>query len=236
MNSVDIISTICLGVVVVLWFVWMRMYRDLIECRQCEPSESSPDLKTPSTEPIIYKPRSKTVLVNLYGAPGAGKSTGAAFVYALLKMAGVNAELVTEFPKDLTWEHNEKALSNQIYVLGNQYYRITRCEDEVDVIVTDSPLQLSELYNKDEAIESSLSQLIYNATADRYDELNYYVTREKGYNPKGRNQTEAESNLIGDRCLDMLRYSETNFKTVNGNEEGYRSIFNDVINHLTDKQ
>lgn len=38
--------------------------------------------------------------VNLYGAPGAGKSTGAAYIFSQLKMRGVNAELVTEFAND----------------------------------------------------------------------------------------------------------------------------------------
>ena len=40
------------------------------------------------------------ILANLFGAPGAGKSTGAAYVFSKLKMAGINAELVTEFAKD----------------------------------------------------------------------------------------------------------------------------------------
>lgn len=39
-------------------------------------------------------------VVNLFAQPGAGKSTGAAYIFAKLKMAGVNAELITEFAKD----------------------------------------------------------------------------------------------------------------------------------------
>ena len=46
----------------------------------------------------------KTIVINLFGAPGAGKSTGAAYIFALLKMAGIEAELVTEFAKDITRE------------------------------------------------------------------------------------------------------------------------------------
>lgn len=41
-----------------------------------------------------------TIVVNLFGAPGAGKSTGAAHIFAELKMCGINTELVTEFAKD----------------------------------------------------------------------------------------------------------------------------------------
>ena len=62
----------------------------------------------------------KPIVVNLTGAPGAGKSTGAAFIFAELKKAGVNAELVTEFAKDKTWEHNVLALGCQEYVFGKR--------------------------------------------------------------------------------------------------------------------
>ena len=86
------------------------------------------------------------LVVNLFGAPGAGKSTGAAYIFSQLKIKSVNVELVTEFAKDMTWEKNKKALTNQIYMLGNQLQRIYRCQDEVDVIVTDSPLLLNILY------------------------------------------------------------------------------------------
>lgn len=51
-------------------------------------------------------------------APGAGKSTGAAYIFSELKQRGVNAELVTEFAKDKTWEGNTLALSCQEYVFG----------------------------------------------------------------------------------------------------------------------
>lgn len=52
-----------------------------------------------------------TIVVNLFAGPGAGKSTGAAYIFAMLKMHGIDCELVTEFAKDKTWEHNSKALS-----------------------------------------------------------------------------------------------------------------------------
>lgn len=53
-----------------------------------------------------------TLVVNLFGEPGAGKSTGAAYVFAMLKMAGVDAELVTEYAKDKVWESNTEVFKN----------------------------------------------------------------------------------------------------------------------------
>ena len=77
------------------------------------------------------------IIISLFGPPGCGKSTCAAYCFAKLKMLGVNCELVSEFAKDKVWEQNNEALSNQIYIFAKQYYRITRCANKVDVIVTD---------------------------------------------------------------------------------------------------
>lgn len=81
----------------------------------------------------------KTLVVNLFGTPGAGKSTGAAYIFSELKMRGINAELVTEFAKDKVWENNDEVFKNQAYIFGKQSYKMSRCRDKVDVIITDSP-------------------------------------------------------------------------------------------------
>lgn len=47
-----------------------------------------------------YRSNYILLLVNLYGSPGAGKSTGAAYIFAKLKMLGINAELITEYAKN----------------------------------------------------------------------------------------------------------------------------------------
>ena len=157
----------------------------------------------------------KTRIVSLYGGPGSGKSTLAAVTFAKLKMLGVNCELVTEFAKDKVWEKNNEALSNQIYIFAKQYYRISRCADKVDVIVTDSPLFLSPFYNKDPEIDEPLKQLAY-IISNRYENLNYFVKRVKKYNPVGRLQTEAESNEYSIRIKDMMKAFGLKFYEVNG--------------------
>lgn len=156
------------------------------------------------------------ILINLFGAPGAGKSTLSAYVFSKLKTAGVNAELVTEFAKDKVWEENSAALANQMYMFGKQYFRMTRCEDKVDAIVTDSPLQLSAFYNKDPGIDAPLKELI-RIISSRYTSLNYFLRRVKKYNPKGRLQTEAESDEYSIRIKEMLRSMNVDFKELDGN-------------------
>ena len=87
-----------------------------------------------------------TIIVNLYGGPGTGKSTGAAYIFSMLKMTGVDAEYVTEFAKDKAWEGNQEVFKCQFYITGKQAYRIARCFGKVDVIVTDSPIRLGKIY------------------------------------------------------------------------------------------
>lgn len=177
----------------------------------------------------------KTCVVSMFGAPGAGKSTLSAYVFAKLKMMGVNCELVSEFAKDKVWENNNEALSNQIYIFAKQYYRISRCADKVDVIVTDSPLFLSPFYNKDPDIDAPLKELAFKI-ANKYNNLNYFIRRVKKYNPIGRLQTEAESNEYGIRIKDMLKGFNINYREIDGDLMSADIVVQDVIDVLNGPQ
>lgn len=173
----------------------------------------------------------KPIVVNLFGGPGCGKSTGAAYIFAMLKMHGVNCELVTEFAKDKTWEHNTEALSNQAYVFGKQCYRMSRCAEQVDVIVTDSPLLLSVIYNHDLVLGDSFNQTALNVF-NSYNNLNYMLHRTKQYNPIGRNQTEEESNNIGVEIENMLVANSIDFQKKPGDMNSYGGIVLDTLSAL----
>lgn len=169
----------------------------------------------------------KPIVINLFGPPGSGKSTGAAEVFAALKKSGVNAELVTEFAKDKTWEHNATALGCQEYVFGKQSYRLARCRNDVDVIVTDSPLPLSIIYNTNPALGSKFNEVVLNIF-NTYSNYNYYINRVKPYNPKGRNQTEAESDALGEPIKNLLAMGGIEYRTVDGDDAGYQSIIDEI--------
>ena len=175
----------------------------------------------------------KPLVINLFGAPGAGKSTGAAIVFAELKKRGVNAELVTEFAKDKTWEGNATALGCQEYVFGKQSYRLARCRADVDVIVTDSPLPLSLLYVTDPALlgDGAFQKVVMNVF-NSYNNLNYYVNRVKPYNPKGRNQTEAESDALVEPLFKLIVDNGINVKAIHGDDAGYAAVVEEVAEWL----
>lgn len=173
----------------------------------------------------------KPIVVNLTGAPGAGKSTGAAKIFSELKQLGVNCELVGEFAKDKTWEHNVTALSCQEYVFGKQSYRLARCRDEVDVIITDSPLPLAIIYTNKEEIKKPLTELVM-AVYNTYDNINFFINRVKPYNPKGRNQTAEESDQLSVEIKHLYNRLDIPFTEISGDNEGYNIAIEAVLDKL----
>ena len=172
-----------------------------------------------------------TICCNLFGSPGSGKSTMAALVFSRLKMLNINCELVTEFAKDKVWENNNTALANQLYIFAKQYYRVDRCADKVDVIITDSPLALSPMYNKDPDIHEPLKQLALKI-ANKYNNLNYFIRRIKKYNPVGRLQTEAESDEIAVKLRDAMDANGIKYTAIDGDLMSADIIVNDIMRLL----
>ena len=170
----------------------------------------------------------KTIVINLFGAPGVGKSTGAAYIFALLKMAGIEAELVTEFAKDKVWEGNTAVFENQAYIFGKQSFRLSRCANKVDVIVTDSPLPLSIQYNQNDISRDNFNKYVLDIF-NSYENKNYYLTRIKEYSGNGRFQTEDESNQIGKEIIKILNDNNIEYRYVNGDESNYRFIADEII-------
>lgn len=167
------------------------------------------------------------LVVNLFGVPGAGKSAGAAYIFSKLKMLGVNAELITEFAKDKVWEENQEVFKNQAYIFGKQSFKMSRCRDKVDVIVTDSPLPLSIFYNNDKVLGEDFNSTVLNVF-NSYANCSYLLMRTKPYNASGRHQTEEESNLLKEPMKNFLRGRDINYTEVSGDTEGYEEIVKDV--------
>lgn len=169
-----------------------------------------------------------TLIVNLFGVPGAGKSTGAAYIFSQLKMHGINAELITEFAKDKVWEENREVFKNQAYIFGKQSFRISRCFGKVDVIITDSPLPLSVLYNNDPRLTENFNKTVLDVF-NSYRNINYLLTRVKPYNPVGRHQTESESDALGTDIVNLLTKYDIKFENVPGSQDGYDYIIQKII-------
>ena len=142
--------------------------------------------------------------------------------------------MASEFAKDLVWEGRTKALECQPYIFGKQLYRIQRVSDSVDVIITDSPIFLSAIYDKDKDVNFKnfiLTQL------NNFDNLNIYLNRVKPFNPNGRNESSIEEARVNDRkVLNFLNENNIGYKIVDGNEKGCEEIFNLIIHRLALKK
>ncbi len=176
----------------------------------------------------------ETLIVNLFAGAGAGKSTLAASVFSLLKWNGVSCELVTEFAKDMVWDEAYKILDNQVYVFGQQLRRLERLIGKIDVVVTDSPLLLSIIYNQGK-YSQTFDALVLDVF-NRFRNLNYYVIRQKPYYQTGRVQTEQEAREIDFKLFDLLRSNQIPCKAILGDMKSIDVILNDILEKLEDKE
>ena len=108
------------------------------------------------------------LIINLFGAPGAGKSTGAAYIFSKLKMLGVNEEF------------------------------------------------------------NDLVAKIFKS----YNSINYFIERDKPYNPKGRLQTEKKSDYLAEKIKDMLAKYDIQYENRRGNLSAYDKIVEDIYSQL----
>jgi len=154
-----------------------------------------------------------TTIINLYGAPGAGKTTNAARIFVYLKELGLNVELLDEAAKIPAWEKRVITDFDQFKLFGIQSEKEIRLLDKVDYIVTDSPVGLNGFYTmKYHTPELStcinhMTQTYYNMIESKGHVIhNLLLNRLKPYNPIGRYQTEEESNVIQSELPFYLDY------------------------------
>lgn len=171
------------------------------------------------------------VVVNLFGEPGAGKSTGAAYIFSILKMRGINAELATEYAKEKVWEENTTVFNNQAYIFGKQFFKISRCEGKVDVIITDSPLPLSIIYNRNANLTENFNQTVMDVF-NSYNNINFLVRRIKPYNPSGRHQDEQGASEIKNDIRSMLHNRDIQYSNITGDIDGYNIAVENIMKIL----
>lgn len=90
------------------------------------------------------------LVINLWGGPGAGKTTTTSGLFHLLRhQSSWNVELITEFATDLCFEQARENLKDQMYLLGNQYHRLWRAQATgVECVITDAPIAMNKIYGR----------------------------------------------------------------------------------------
>jgi predicted ATPase len=98
------------------------------------------------------------LVVNFFGAPGAGKTVAATSLFAELKKRHLNVVLISEFAHQVAVEENRTAFTNQLYIWANQQYRIHCGYRHADIVITDSPILLGCVYNSDELLHQVIER------------------------------------------------------------------------------
>lgn len=169
------------------------------------------------------------IVINGYGGPGAGKSTACMEITAALKKEGYNAEYVQEYAKELVYEKDMDMLDgspeHQYEILKEQTRRMDRLYDQVDFIVTDSPVMLNTIYNKQLTPEY---ESLVNELQGEYINYSFFMERDvSNFEEEGRIHNLTESIEKDNEIKDMLQRNEIKYKTYN--HENVNEIVNDAI-------
>lgn len=169
----------------------------------------------------------ESIVINLTGGPGVGKSTLCAQIFYLLKSNNIEVEMATEYVKDLVFEESFKKIENQIYIFGKQHNRLYRLKDKVKVTITDSPLINSVVYYNGK--NPHFEDLIIWEFKEM-NNLTFYLERKFEYVQNGRMQS-----------LEDAKKVDTKYKTLlDKHNIDYISIYSpynieNIINLILDK-
>lgn len=157
------------------------------------------------------------IVINAFGGPGSGKSVSCMDICQQLKKLGYNAEYVQEYAKELVyaedWEQLDGSPEHQFEVLQEQLARVDRLYGKVDFIVTDSPILLNGVYNKE--LTPEYDQMVTSLYND-FENFTYFVQRDaSSYQQEGRIQNLEESQKIDQDIKDLLTEKNIYFGTYN---------------------
>lgn len=176
-------------------------------------------------------PTRKTVIVNLFAGPGAGKTTCAWEIASELKKRGVEAEYVSEYAKEFVWDGRtdvlDGSLEHQQMLFKEQAHRINRLLGKVDVVVTDSPTILGLLYLK-EPNGNFEAQVLRDF--NRHKNFNLFINRGQVFQQAGRIHNAAESQAIDKSVLDFLQAHQIYYGTYYHSTVGV--LVNNIVTHL----
>lgn len=198
--------------------------------KQNNPQKVEEELQTPEIDTVAFvkehedylkelrkNAAKSTVVINAFGGAGAGKTTACLGIVEELKKKGFIAEYVQEYAKDLVWEENWEMLDgsqkHQFEILKEQMKRMDRLYGKVDFIVTDAPILLNKVYNKEltPEYESMLQQI-----NGQYANFNFVVERNpENFEQQGRMQNLKESMQKDNEIKEMLKTHGLYFGTYN---------------------
>jgi len=175
--------------------------------------------------------KTNTIVVNLYGGPGTGKSTMMSAIFTELKYLGINCEVAPEYAKEKVWAEHLSSLEDQLYIFAKQQNRIWRLNGKVDVIITDSPILFSIIYGA--RMKQSFKTLVVEQHL-LYNNFNVYLNRVNSYQSEGRLQDEAGAIEIDKRIITLLDEVREPYSKMDADKSSVPLIVEQILKLLKD--
>ena len=146
---------------------------------------------------------------------------------------------MTEYAKEKVWEGSLSILDDQLYLIAKTFHRLFRLIGKVDVAVFDSPFILSWYYNNKELSKGRMGECLEELTGccyEYFENYNFFIVREKKFNPKGRVQGEEESKNIDTFLVDIMQKKNIQYTTIKGNKQATDIITEIMLEKLNRKE
>ena len=140
---------------------------------------------------------------------------------------GILAEVVPN-TQNSGLRRKRKSLKNQRYVFAKQEFAISNLITENQVVIVDSPILLSLIYQKDNTIKSFVpfALEVFNS----YNNLNYFVKRIYSYQPQGRVQKTEDEAVFYDKAIKkLLNDNGIPYKEIVSDDKSIDLILNDIL-------
>lgn len=145
--------------------------------------------------------KKETILINLIGGPGIGKTTLSAFLFVQMKLKKMNVEYVQEVAKPLVYLKKFDELNAQLEVTKEQFEKFEAYNGTLDFIITDGSILHGLYFNRNNPYNTSDVEEVEQFILEKHASMptiNILLTRPEDayYEKEGRLQDEEESNNI----------------------------------------
>lgn len=172
----------------------------------------------------------KTIVINILGGPGVGKTTIASDLFATLKKMNKDVEIVSEFAKELVWEKRNEAFNDRLYMHAEQNHRLMMMNGNLDYIITDSPLILTSIYNR--FYLENVHTPDYNDMIDEvvietwnlYNNVTFLINRDVNYDTNGRRESLEEALKIDEKTTEYILNHQIPYITINDRDNAVEEI------------
>jgi hypothetical protein len=165
--------------------------------------------------PLLNK---KCYSINIIGAPGVGKSTISALLFANMKIRGYIVEYVQEYVKKLVWTRDFESINNQYYLSKKTFETLNQIvsSGSIEFCISDGPLLHGLVYNLQNSNNTSNIEKTEKFILDcisKFNNINIYLEPVPGrlYETAGRIHTEEESKQVGNLLKELLEKNKMIF-------------------------